>query len=96
MAEDVRVGCEPSEVVAEIRAALGDPPRAARFIRTVSRFGYAFHGDAREEPRADAPAKDRRRRVHALCRGGVSGFFPKARRSWAAIAKARAGVSPAS
>lgn len=42
-------------VVAEIRAALGDPLRAARFIRTVSRFGYAFHGDAREEPRADAP-----------------------------------------
>lgn len=34
-------------VVAEIRAALGDAPRAARFIRTVPRYGYAFHGDAR-------------------------------------------------
>ena len=33
-------------VVAEIRAALGDAPRAARFIRTVPRYGYAFHGDA--------------------------------------------------
>lgn len=34
-------------VVAEIRAALGDAPRAARYIRTVPRYGYAFHGDAR-------------------------------------------------
>ncbi len=34
-------------VVAEIRAALGDDPRAARYIRTVPRLGYAFHGDAR-------------------------------------------------
>ena len=34
-------------VVAEIRAALGDAPRTARFIRTVPRYGYAFHGDAR-------------------------------------------------
>jgi DNA-binding winged helix-turn-helix (wHTH) protein len=34
-------------LVAEVRAALGDGPQAARFIRTVPRFGYAFHGDAR-------------------------------------------------
>ena len=34
-------------MVAEVRAALGDAPRAARFIRTVPRYGYAFHGDAR-------------------------------------------------
>jgi DNA-binding winged helix-turn-helix (wHTH) protein len=40
-------------VVAEIRAALGDPPRAARYIRTVPRFGYAFHGDARPAPAVD-------------------------------------------
>jgi DNA-binding winged helix-turn-helix (wHTH) protein len=33
--------------VAEIRAALGDSPQAARYIRTVPRYGYAFHGDAR-------------------------------------------------
>lgn len=37
-------------VVAEIRAALGDAPRAARYIRTVPRYGYAFHGDARLAP----------------------------------------------
>jgi DNA-binding winged helix-turn-helix (wHTH) protein len=37
-------------LVAEIRAALGDAPRAARYIRTVPRYGYAFHGDARPAP----------------------------------------------
>jgi DNA-binding winged helix-turn-helix (wHTH) protein len=42
-------------VVAEIRAALGDAPRAARYIRTVPRFGYAFHGDARPAPIVDVP-----------------------------------------
>lgn len=39
-------------LVAEIRAALGDAPRAARYIRTVPRYGYAFHGDARPAPAA--------------------------------------------
>jgi DNA-binding winged helix-turn-helix (wHTH) protein len=41
-------------LVAEIRAALDDDPRTPRFIRTVPRFGYAFHADARpalSEPR---------------------------------------------
>ena len=37
-------------LVAEVRAALGDDPRAARYIRTVPRYGYAFHGDARPAP----------------------------------------------
>lgn len=37
-------------LVAEIRAALGDAPRASRYIRTVPRYGYAFHGDARPAP----------------------------------------------
>ena len=40
-------------LVTEVRAALGDDPRAARFIRTIPRFGYAFHGDAREASSAD-------------------------------------------
>jgi len=40
-------------LVAEVRAALGDAPRAARYIRTVPRYGYAFHGDARPAPRVD-------------------------------------------
>ena len=34
-------------LVAEVRAALGDSPREARYIRTVPRYGYAFHADAR-------------------------------------------------
>lgn len=34
-------------LVAEVRAAIGDSPRAARYIRTVPRYGYAFHGDVR-------------------------------------------------
>ena len=33
-----------SVLVAEVRAALGDHPRNARFIRTVQRYGYAFCG----------------------------------------------------
>jgi len=37
-------------LVAEVRAAVGDAPRAARYIRTVPRYGYAFHGDARPAP----------------------------------------------
>ena len=31
-------------VVAELRSALHDPPRAPKFVRTVYRFGYAFCG----------------------------------------------------
>ena len=34
-------------VVAEIRRALQEDPRSPRYIRTVPRYGYAFHGDAR-------------------------------------------------
>ncbi len=40
-------------LVTEIRAALGDDARMARYIRTVPRFGYAFHGAAR--PAAAVP-----------------------------------------
>ena len=32
-------------LVAEIRAALGDDPTHARFVRTIARFGYAFRDD---------------------------------------------------
>ena len=40
-------------LVAEVRAAVGDAPRISRFIRTVPRYGYAFHGDARPLPAID-------------------------------------------
>jgi DNA-binding winged helix-turn-helix (wHTH) protein len=34
-------------LVTEIRRALGDAPRVARYIRTVPRYGYAFQAEAR-------------------------------------------------
>jgi DNA-binding winged helix-turn-helix (wHTH) protein len=34
-------------LITDIRAALGDDARMARYIRTLPRFGYAFHGAAR-------------------------------------------------
>ena len=37
-----------SMLVAEVRDAIGDDARSPRFVRTVQRFGYAFHGDAIE------------------------------------------------
>ena len=45
-------------LIGEIRAALGDDPRSPTFIRTVSRFGYAFSSTdwpapAPEEPRLE-------------------------------------------
>ena len=40
-------------LVAEIRAALDDHARTPRFIRTVSRYGYAFHGEVRSAPETD-------------------------------------------
>ena len=46
-----------SNLVAEIRAALGDPARAPRFVRTAHGFGYAFCGDA--EPVSDPGDSDR-------------------------------------
>jgi DNA-binding winged helix-turn-helix (wHTH) protein len=62
-------------LVAEIRAALGDNPRAARYIRTVPRYGYAFHGDARPaavdaaSPRVSGPRLVAGRREWPLAEG---------------------------
>ena len=42
-----------SNLVAEIREALGDRARAPRFIRTAHGFGYAFSGEAISERRPD-------------------------------------------
>jgi DNA-binding winged helix-turn-helix (wHTH) protein len=39
-----------ASVVGELRDALGERGRQARFIRTVHAFGYAFSADARELP----------------------------------------------
>ncbi len=43
-----------TNLVSEIREALGDDPAAPRFIRTVHRFGYAF----RETPSVDSGVHD--------------------------------------
>lgn len=46
-----------SNLVAELREALGDDARRPRLIRTVQRFGYAFSGDAQAEPDAGGPGE---------------------------------------
>jgi DNA-binding winged helix-turn-helix (wHTH) protein len=38
-----------ARLVAELRDAIGDDAQEPRFVRTVARYGYAFHGDAIEE-----------------------------------------------
>jgi DNA-binding winged helix-turn-helix (wHTH) protein len=38
-----------TDLVAQVRHALGDSPRRPRFIRTVHGFGYAFSAEASEE-----------------------------------------------
>jgi DNA-binding winged helix-turn-helix (wHTH) protein len=37
-----------SRLAAELRDAIGDDAHSPRFVRTVARFGYAFHGEAVE------------------------------------------------
>ena len=48
-----------SNLVAEIRAALGDPSHSPAWIRTSHGFGYAFCGDATAAPAKTAAALDR-------------------------------------
>ena len=50
-------------VVAEVRKALGDRRREARFVRTVHGFGYAFCGEATLAPSQDPAATDPPSRV---------------------------------
>jgi len=52
-----------SNLVAEVRDALGDSARGARYLRTFHRYGYAFCGDAVKAPSFDMPL-----RVHSTCR----------------------------
>jgi FHA domain len=37
-----------ARLVAELREVIGDDAHAPRFVRTVPRFGYAFHGEVLE------------------------------------------------
>jgi DNA-binding winged helix-turn-helix (wHTH) protein len=52
-----------SNLVAEVRDALGDSARGGRYLRTFHRYGYAFCGDAVKAPAFDMPL-----RVHSTCR----------------------------
>ena len=72
-------------LVAEIRAALGDAPRAARFIRTVPRYGYAFHGDARPAPAVTLPRADPHRRSAPGLEPRRVASCPMGRTWWAAM-----------
>ena len=62
-----------ANLVSEIRQALGDSPSALGFIRTVPRYGYAFHvtnpGD--QDPRLERQPSSARRWA-ALALGGVA------------------------
>jgi DNA-binding winged helix-turn-helix (wHTH) protein len=44
-----------TNVLSELRSALGDRARRPELIRTVHGFGYAFCGDLAEERESDAP-----------------------------------------
>ena len=61
-----------ANLVSEIRQVLGDSPSSG-FIRTVPRYGYAFHETILEnhEPRLAPPPASARRRA-ALALGGVA------------------------
>jgi len=45
-------------LVAELRAALDDEPRTPRFIRTLHRYGYAFHGPVVDTDSGDASPEE--------------------------------------
>ena len=48
-----------ANLVADLRAALGDDARKPRAIRTVHRFGYAFRADVEEAEARGAPTVSR-------------------------------------
>jgi DNA-binding winged helix-turn-helix (wHTH) protein len=58
-----------SNLIAEIRAAMGDDARQPRFIRTVHGFGYAFCGVVDEGP-SEAEAAPRRASLFWVDCGG--------------------------
>ena len=59
-----------SNLVAEIREALGDRARAPQFVRTVHGFGYAFSGEATALP--STMGRDR----PSCCARSWAGGFP--------------------
>jgi DNA-binding winged helix-turn-helix (wHTH) protein len=55
-------------LISEIRTALGDEARQARFVRTVHGVGYAFSGEAQEEERLRTP-RVRRASIFSIAYG---------------------------
>lgn len=53
-------------LVSEVRAALGDPARSPRLVRTVFGFGYVFDGEVEELPLPEGEGPPRR---HVLAWG---------------------------
>jgi DNA-binding winged helix-turn-helix (wHTH) protein len=45
-----------SNLIGEVRRALGDDPRRPRFVRTIHRFGYAFRVDTADLSTGDTTA----------------------------------------
>lgn len=56
-------------LVRDVRRALGDDARAPRLVRTVWGIGYAFAGEAFEEPAADSPETGPATTLACLVRG---------------------------
>jgi DNA-binding winged helix-turn-helix (wHTH) protein len=56
-------------LVSQVRAALGDDAAAPRWVRTVSRFGYAFCGEATG---GDVPGRAAARPIRAASASGAS------------------------
>ena len=75
-----------SNLVAEIRAALGDPARAPKFVRTAHGFGYAFCGEAAPFTEADEapPVRVASESTDGLAAGAGAGAPPprSSRVSW--------------
>ena len=57
-------------LVAEIRAALGDSATNPRFVRTVPRFGYAFRDATSKESAGDPPMRRAAARFRLVWAGG--------------------------
>jgi len=61
-------------LIAEIRQSLGDDPTHPRFVRTVHRYGYAFHVPAAESPADDTPSPRTAVRFRLLWGSGRAGL----------------------
>src|SRR5262245_9473724 len=64
-----------TNLVTEVRSALGEGARSSRYIRTVHRFGYAFGEEAAEDLQG-AVALEAGSPLRLLLAGGEIGLVP--------------------